>query len=221
MLIFHPSCKACNFGSTGGLAASLRSGITSTVSGPPKGTKVSTQSIFAVRSDAGPVRVLRSAHVSGKSFPTAYCIPVHCTRTVVPPGSRGGARQGGDAKAPTARSDAVHGTHPSGKWRNPWTEPVLALVETQERCEPYERCERSPVDRWRKEEFADSEDCCRSDDDECSRRSSRVGEGVSPVISWLLIPGPRGKEVTENAVSPLLQGGAVTEFFYFKTDSSP
>ena len=75
---------------------------------------------------------------------------------------RGGAREGGDANAPMARGDAVHATHPSGKWRKPWTEPVLALVETRERCEPNERCESSPVDPWRR----DSEDFCLSDDDE-------------------------------------------------------
>ena len=98
---------------------------------------------------------------------------------------RGGAREGGDANAPMARGDAVHGTHPSGKWRKPWTEPVLALVETRERCEPYERCESSPVDRWRR----DSEDFCLSVDDECSRRSSRFFvSSSSPVIVLLLIP---------------------------------
>ena len=56
-------------GSSGGLAASLRVGIKSTVSGPPKGTKVSTQSIVAVRSCAGPVRVLHAVQVSGPHSP--------------------------------------------------------------------------------------------------------------------------------------------------------
>ena len=89
-------------------------------------------------------------------------------------GKRAVTQGKGAAAARTARGNAVHGTHPSGRWRKPCE---LALVKTRERCEPYERCNRSPVDRWRREsDFSDSDD-----DQESSRRSSRGCEGESGI----------------------------------------
>ena len=51
----------------------------------------------------------------------------------------------------------------------------MLIVETWLRWEPYERCDRSPVERWRSE----SDDFWRSDGDECSRSSSCIGERAS------------------------------------------
>ena len=88
-------------------------------------------------------------------------------------GKRAVTQGKGAAAARTARGHAVHGTHPSGRWRKPCK---LALVKTRERCEPYERC-NSPVDRCRREfDFSDSDD-----DQESSRRSSRGCEGESGI----------------------------------------
>ena len=86
-------------------------------------------------------------------------------------GKRAATQGKGAAAARTARGNAMHGTHQSGSSRKPCE---LALVETRERCEPYERC---PVDRWRRElDFFEIED-----DQESSLRSLRVCEGKSGI----------------------------------------